>query len=122
MLENYVDDLKQLYSVREELTVLKDYIQSCNDSDKLVKQTWRSAHLMNEIHVVSIHDIEDLKSGDLLKKLRDMASQFRDHVLKCKVRQTSFTEVLKRKSNNPEMFNARKLLRHLQRQGDHLRV
>lgn len=81
----YIPQMEETLKLRQQLLHLKDYLLTCKDreAEDQFRRRVKSAHLLENAHLYSIHDLTEVHSGGFTEGLRRAIKMGKKHVRQC---------------------------------------
>jgi Rubicon Homology Domain len=80
-----IPSMDEARKIRERLLIVRDYLMSCRHRRTLLMSVAGRKHLLNEVHLYSLQDLEDARANRLVPYLTDLYRNFQDHIVHCEV-------------------------------------
>ncbi|XP_003383267.1 PREDICTED: run domain Beclin-1-interacting and cysteine-rich domain-containing protein-like [Amphimedon queenslandica] len=77
-------ELKKVKDLREQISFMRRYIFSCRETANLCERFTQFGHLVgSDVHIYSMEDFVNVKSGQLSKQLKFLATETEKHIKSC---------------------------------------
>jgi len=78
-----VESVNDVRKIRERLIIVRDYLMTCRHRRTLLMAVAGRRHLLDEVHLYSLQDLEEAYENRLLPYLTNIYRNYQAHVLQC---------------------------------------